>query len=135
MFMIVRKNRIEDLQDEISKLRNLERTDDLERKRRTLEDEVTKLKEEVADLKLKKKIEDEDIKHMVKMREEQLDLQLQKKQLEFEGETQRAIAKVKDEYRDKTEKQLHTHAEKTQEIYTEIMKRLPEVKVKMSGGL
>ena len=49
------------------------------------------------------------------------------------GEKNKEIAKVKDEYRDKVEEQLETRAKETKEMYNEILKRLPDVNVKLRG--
>ena len=61
-------NMVSKLMDEIEELRK----------------DRAQLKQEVEDLKLKKKIEEEDIKHMVKMKMERLDLEHQKKVQETE---------------------------------------------------
>lgn len=102
------------------------------------------LKDEVGNLKLKKKVEEEDIKHMVKMKEERLDLANEKKQQALEAEfatknasaeleKQQAIGSVKDEYRDKMEVNLVKQVDDMKDMYSEILKRLPDVTVKMKA--
>ena len=63
----------------------------LHAKKVALEVEVRHLKEEIAKLGLKKKIEDEDIKHMVKIKEERMEVEHQKKTLEMQSEKEKEI--------------------------------------------
>jgi len=108
------------------------RFEELERKIENLTNERRTLKEEVEDLKIKKKIETEDIKHMVKMKEEKNDLEFQKKVMEKEQEKQAAIATVKDEYRNKLEKNLIAQKDDIKEMYSQILKRLPDVNARLT---
>lgn len=107
--------------------------DTLKLAKTALQSEVETLKGEIASLKLKKKIEDEDIKHMVKLKEERQEVKFQKKELEMEKDKADEIAKVKDGYRDKTEEQLQKRNDELKEMYGEILARLPNINVKMNG--
>lgn len=91
------------------------------------------IKTELEDLKLKRKTEEEDIKHMVRMKEERVAVELEKKTIQLERERDTAIAKVKDEYRDKMEKQLTQETENIKTMYGQILERLPNVNVKLTG--
>lgn len=104
-------------------------TKGLKRTIKGLETEKKELKEEVGDLKLKKKMEEEDIKHMIKIDRERKDIALEKEKLKLTGEKDSAIAKVKDTYRDKTEKQLEKQLTDMREMYGEILTRLPNYNV------
>ena len=97
--------------------------------------EIQKLKEEVADLKLKRKIEDEDIRHMVKIKEEELEIRHRKLDLELQRESDEKISKTKDEYRDKLECFLQDQVKDVKEMYGQILKRLPAVNVRLKGGV
>ncbi len=110
------------------------RTKELTTRVKALEKEKSNLKKDVEELKLKKKIEDEDIKHMVKMKEERLDIEIKKKEKEINQEKETAIGKVKDAYRDKVEKNLEIQKDDIKGMYDEILKRLPNVNVKLKGG-
>jgi len=101
----------------------------------TLKSEIRKLKEEVEDLKLKKKIEEEDIKHMVKIKEEALEIDYKKKELDAEREKEKEIASVKDTYRDKLETFLQNQVKDVKEMYGQILKRLPDVNVRLKGDV
>lgn len=94
-----------------------------------LKTEKRDLKEQVADLKLKRKIEEEDIKHMVKINAERKDIELEKSTIQLEKEKAREIAEVKDGYRDKTEKQLEKQLTDMKNMYGEILQRLPNYNV------
>jgi len=98
--------------------------------RDTLRDQVRNLKDELAGLQSKKKIEEEDIKHMVRLKEERLEVKSQKMELTMEQEKQAAIAEVKDTYRDKLEARLETEVENIKEMYGQILERLPNVNIK-----
>lgn len=98
----------------------------LEDERDTIVDENRKVKDELAELKQTKKMEDENIRHLVKIKEERLEIQHERK-------TQEAIAKVKDEYRDKQESLLNKQLEQGEKRYAEILARLPDVSVALKG--
>ena len=95
-----------------------------------LRDQVRDLKDEIAGLKSKKKIEEEDIKHMVRLKEERLELKSQKMALDMERDKEKAIAEVKDTYRDKMEDRLESEVVNIKEMYGQILERLPTIKVK-----
>lgn len=100
-----------------------------------LEKEKKGLIEEVEKLKLKKKLEDEDIKHMVKINEERLNIEHEKKVMETEKKKDVEVAKVKDDYRNKMELNLEKQIGNMKEMYGEILERLPNVNVKLKGEL
>lgn len=93
------------------------------------------LKKEVEYLKLQKKIETEDIKHMVKIKEEKMVVENERKQLERDREKDGEIAKVKDSYHDKVEKNLEKQLDNMKSMYGEILDRLPNVNVKLRGDV
>ena len=97
--------------------------------------EIRVLKEQVADLKLQRKIEDEDIKHMVKIKESELDIMHQKKGLELQRKSDEEISRVKDNYRDKLESFLKGQVKDVKEMYGQILKRLPDVNVRLKGDV
>lgn len=99
----------------------------------SLERDKKSLKEEVADLELKKKIEEEDIKHMVKIKEEKMDLEYEKKALALEREKDREIAKIKDDYQGKIEKNLEKQLAEVKETTDKIMALVPDINVKLKG--
>ena len=107
---------------------------------RTLTSERDMLKTDIEDLEKKlrglehdHKLADEDIKHMVKIKEEHLAIEHDKKVLELERAKQEEIAKVKDQYRDKMEEHLGEQVINVRGMYDEILKRLPDINVELSG--
>ena len=96
-----------------------------------LRDQVRTLKDEIAGLKAQKKIETEDIKHMVRMKEERAEVENDKKRLEMEREKDSAIADVKDDYRNKMEDRLELEVRNMKEMYGQILARLPDISAKV----
>lgn len=107
--------------------------DELVVERDRLEKEVRSLKDELATIKHQKKLEEEDIKHLVKIRQEQLEIEHQKKIQACEMEKQTAVASAKDEFRDKLEDMLKTQVKDIKEMYAQILKRLPDVNVRLKS--
>ena len=97
-----------------------------------LRDQVRELGDQIATLKNKKKIEEEDIKHMVRLKEERLEVKSKKMELDMEKSKQDAIAAVKDQYRDKMEERLESEVSNIKEMYGQILERLPKISVKGS---
>jgi len=104
------------------------------------------LKEEVADLKLEKKIETEDIKHLVKITEERKDLELDKERLKLEREKDAEVSQiredcageikeVRDEYTKKQEDTLQKQIEDGNKMFSEVMARLPNINGMVEVGL
>ena len=89
-----------------NKNKDVEAKEELESIIKDLEKDKRRLKEDLAELKLKKKLEDEDIKHMVKINNERKDIELEKEKMKLERKSAVEIAAVKDSYQNKTEEQL-----------------------------
>jgi len=100
-----------------------------------LTDERRTLKQDVEDLKLKKKMDEEDIKHMVRIKEERAAVEQDRAKVRMEGEKQEAIAKVRDEYRLKTEEYLNTQIKRMETMYADLLKQLPDINVALKGDL
>lgn len=107
----------------------------LEAERDSLNDELQGVRDELATLKQKKKMEDEDIRHLVKIKEEKLNIEHQKRELERDRQKEAEIAKVKDEYRDKMERELQKQIDRMKDMYGEILQRLPNVNVRLKGDV
>ena len=96
---------------------------------------INELEMEIDRLKARKETEELELKHLVKMKEEKMQIELDKKAMEMEKEKNEAIAKVKDEYRDKLETRLIKEGENIKEMYNQILQRLPNINAKLSGKL
>jgi chromosome segregation ATPase len=132
----------------------------LNRKEKTLSDEVTWLEREIeglrkekndlkddnARLKSEREIhdkelaakgerEDETLKHRLKMREEAKEVEFLKKAQELERKYDAAVAAVREEYRKKTEEQLERRGSELKEMYGQILARLPDINVQLKGGV
>lgn len=107
----------------------------LEHERDDLNDSLHKTRNELAELKQKKKMEGEDIRHLVKIKEEKLAIEYDRKEVRLEREQQAVIAEVKDEYRDKMEQELQKQITRMQKMYGEILGRLPNFNVRLKGDV
>ena len=108
---------------------------DLESQKDTLQAERDVLKEKVGDLKLKAKHEEEDIKHLVKMTQEKQAIESERKEMARDKDKPEEIAKVKDEYRNKLEKDLRDRGDEIRGMCTEILGRLPNITAKLKGDI
>ena len=113
---------------------------DIAKKLNVYEDEIKGLASQKHDLtlevekvKLEKKNEMEETKHLVKLRDEKREIEFKKKEMDIEAEKAKAIAEVKDTYRDKMEAQLKTETENIKVMYGQILERLPNIKVGLNG--
>ncbi len=100
-----------------------------------LEDERLLLAREVEDLKSKKKIEEEKIKHLVKLKDEKREIEFQRREMKIEAEKDIEVAKVKDTYRDKLEENLITQKDDIKSMYSEILARLPNINARLKGDI
>lgn len=123
----------ENLESEIKRLKEQREDLKIQTDARKLESEIVELKKSIALLKNDKKIEEEDIKHMVKMAEERNGIELEKKIMANDKSKAEAIADVKDTYRDKLEERLQKEVEGIKEMYGQILERLPNVTAKLTG--
>jgi len=85
------------------------------------------LQQDIINLDEKKRREDENIKHATKIILEKNEIEFEKKISKFEKEKDIAIAKVKDEYRDKREEQLDARGSEMKEMYTDVLAKLTSV--------
>jgi hypothetical protein len=100
--------------------------------------EKRELKEELEDLKLKKRLEAEEIKHMTRINEERLKQEVETEKLELKKKYQDDINVFKEEQRqqlvtslrefhDKMEKQFKNELDSFKEMHKVIIERLPNV--------
>jgi biopolymer transport protein ExbB/TolQ len=101
----------------------------------SLEKEVQDLKKELDQLKSKKKIEEEEIKHLVKIKDEKREIEFQKKEMEIQKDADSKVMKVKQDYQDKIESNLQKQIEDTKQMYAEILQRLPNIAVRLKGDV
>lgn len=106
--------------------------DGLREERADLKDELRETRGELKEVKKQKKIEEEVIQHQIRQHMEKLDLKFDRRCVEEDRKQQTAIAKVKDEYRDKMEEELRTRGKEIREMYTEILARLPNVNMEIT---
>ena len=93
--------------------------------------EIEHLKIQIKDLELKKRLEEEEIKHLVKMKEEKQEIEIQKKGIELQKIFQEKEMKLQSTYHDKIIKTIEESRKEARDLYTAIMDRLPNVNVEM----
>ncbi len=104
----------------------------LKRERTSLkETEIPNLKREIKKLESQRKIEDEEIKHMLKMKEEREALEREKFETKCTREKDDEIAKVKDEYANKLRDRLEQDIERGDARFVQILQRLPTATIEM----
>ena len=112
----------------------------------TLIGEKRDLKEQLEDLKLKKRLEQEEIKHMTKINEERLKQEIENEKIKIEKKYHQDISKFKEEQRVElvnSLKEFHTKMEdrfnseltNLKETYKAIMERLPNVNLTLTKKL
>jgi len=103
-----------------------------------LKKEIIGLKDDKADLVREKSQESQEIQHLVKIEREKNQMDVDKRQLELKGEFAQKELDMKDdhktkemelqkEYFDKHMALIKTNGDDTKKMYSEIMKRLPNV--------
>ena len=93
--------------------------------------QIATLKEELENLKLQKKMEETEIKHLVKMKEEKQAIELQKAMNDQNKSFNDKEMALQTKYHEKVMGVLEEGSKKLQEIYKEILGRLPNVNVEM----
>jgi hypothetical protein len=112
----------------------------------SLLDERRKLKDELEDLKLKKRLEQEEIKHMVRLNEERMKQEVEQEKIKLTKKYHEDIAKFKEEQRiqlveslkefhTKIENRFNSELENLKETYKAIMARLPNVNLTLEKRL
>ena len=129
--MIFSTRALNRLLDENRRLR--EELDDPQRETKLHKAQVLKLQEELAQLRSQKKIEQQEIEHLVRLKQEKNEVEFEKRLARITKEKDQAIAKVKDDYRDKLEQRLAQEVESIKEMYGQILQRLPDINVKLRG--
>lgn len=88
----------------------------------------------IAEMDADRKMHDEKMEHLVKIKIESLEIEHDKKVVALERSEATAIAKVKDEYRDKSEERLEKRNEELKGMYSEVLERLPNLNASMHLG-
>lgn len=108
-----------------------------------LRDDKRKLKEELEDLKLKKRLEQEEITHMTRINEERMKQEVESEKIALKKQATEDMATFKEEQRlllIESLKQFHTKMEERfnselgnlKEVYSALMARLPNVNLTLT---
>ena len=96
--------------------------------------QILQLKKELEELKIQKTMEEREIKHLVKLKEEKLDVENQKKVLDLEKQYSDKLLELQKIYHEKQLADLDLARKEMKEVYTEIMKRLPNIQTRLNIG-
>jgi len=112
----------------------------------SLKKEKSVLKEELETLKLNKRLEAEEIKHMIKINEKRMEHELADKEIELKKEYADKISEFKEtqtdkliyifkENHDKMETRFNTELGNLKEVYKALMERMPNVNLSLTKDL
>jgi len=101
------------------------------------------IKEELEDLKLKKRLEQEEIAHMTRINEERLKMEVEQEKIKLNREKTDEIAAFRKQQTEqllvlnqqlftKLEERMNTEVGNLKEIYTALMARLPNVNLQLT---
>jgi hypothetical protein len=95
-------------------------------------EEVSKLKRELKELELKKTMEERETEHLVKLKQEKLSIEFERKEIELQKKYQAKEMTLQTEYHNKIIAEIQKGREEQQKTYAEIMKRLPNVNMRIT---
>jgi Skp family chaperone for outer membrane proteins len=98
-----------------------------------IEKQLRDAKDELADVKKEKELEMQEFEHLVKLKEERQKLALETERVKLSGEYQKKEGELQKEYFDKTLKNIEKASYDIKDVYKQILERLPNVNVKMTG--
>jgi len=93
------------------------------------------IREELEELKLKKRLEQEEIAHLQKINEERLKSELDRKELKMEQDLQRKINKIEEESMKKVVDSLSKFHEKMENKFDSELKNMKDVLALLMKGL
>lgn len=125
------------------------KTDEIEKAReqiKSLREEKRAIKEELEDLKLKKRLEAEEIKHMVRINEERMAQEVEAEKTKiarkyaediatFKEEQRKELVSSLKEFHGKIEKRFGDELNNLKEVYGLLMQRLPNVNLSLTKKL
>ena len=110
----------------------LKETQELEE---SVEELKAKHKREILELELRKKLEIEDIKHLIKIKEEKDLAECRKREIEYARTKDEEVLEIRKEYSDRVEKFLEEQVREIKTVQNSILERLPNIDVKLSGNV
>ncbi len=94
-------------------------------------EDISKLKKELKELELKKTMEQREIEHLVRLKEEKLTVEFERKEVGLQKDFQAKEMVMQTQYHDKIMGAIEKARKEQQDTYKEIMKRLPNVNVRL----
>jgi len=121
------------------------RSIELEKETDQARKERDELRLQIAELKVQKKVEEQELKHLLALDHERMEIEFQKKEIESEAERKSSIASIKSqmetknfetrvEYQQKIERGLEQQLVRFEKMYSDVLSRLPDVSVAMDAS-
>ena len=107
----------------------------LKKEIRCLKEEKETLEIEVKSLNSRKKIDEEELKALIKLKEDKMGLDFKRKEMDLAKEHQQKQHNLQVRYNEKLQERLETEVENIKEMYGEVLKRLPDVNVRLKGDV
>jgi len=101
-----------------------------------LQDSISKLTSDLKQLKSTRKIEEEDLAHMIKMKTERQELAYDRKVMDMEKTHQDYVAKLKVQHNAEMNERLKKESEQMMSMYKDVLSRLPNINasLKLKNG-
>ena len=101
----------------------------------TLRETIEKLEKDIRELELKKQMDEREVKQLVKIKLENSELEYQKKTVELQGDFNKKEMGLQSDYHNKQLKDLNVARTEMKEVYSAIMKRLPNVNLEITKDI
>lgn len=96
-----------------------------------LQDSIKRLKEERDTAKFQRDLEEKELAHLLKMRDEKSEVEYKKKEVELDRKFQLREMELQKQYFEKVMSTVQEGQKKMENIYAEILSRLPNVNVEI----
>ena len=93
-----------------------------------------KLKAQLEELRLEKRIEEAELKHLVKMKEEKIAVEAERKEIAIRSEFHEKEMELRTKLHEELITKMEAMNERINETYGEIIKRLPNVNMEITKG-
>ena len=100
-----------------------------------MKQQIVKLNDEIEGLRMKKRHEEQDIKHLSKMAEEKREIEFQKKEVELQKEYTEKLNDSLKEFHKKLEERFEEELKNFRGLYKDVIDRLPNIEVALNKNL
>ncbi len=97
-----------------------------------LKESINDLKSDLAEIRLKKRIEEAELKHLVKMKEEKQEIEAKKRELELQEKYNKKEMELQTEHHGKLLAVIETGRKEAKEFHDKVMERLPNINAEIT---